>query len=85
MERVVATARDQIEQLYEHDRQLRLDFKDNLGEFLPSDIWTGVNTLPPRFAINRVVDDDGFEASVPELPRQTVQDALRRFQGEGEH
>lgn len=81
MERLVASAHAQLEQLYEQDRQLRLDFRDNLGEFLPSDIWSGVNALPPRFSINRT-GDENVDASVPELPRRIVEEASRRFKGE---
>ncbi|EXJ90747.1 hypothetical protein A1O1_03851 [Capronia coronata CBS 617.96] len=80
MERVVADAHAQLEQLYEQDCKLRSDFKSDLGEYLPSDIWDGVNALPPRFAINRA-DEEGFVASVPDLPRKTVEDALRRLKG----
>ncbi|EXJ82724.1 hypothetical protein A1O3_06539 [Capronia epimyces CBS 606.96] len=80
MERIVNDAHTQLEQLYEQDRKLRLEFKSDLGEYLPSDIWDGVNALPPRFAINRA-DEEGFVASVPELPRKTVEDALRRLKG----
>ncbi|KIW14866.1 hypothetical protein PV08_07651 [Exophiala spinifera] len=77
MERVVAQAHGQLDQLYESDRQLRIKFRENLGEYLPGDIWPGVNDLPPRFEINRV--DAGFEASVPDIPRRTVDEAARRF------
>ncbi|KAJ9633428.1 uncharacterized protein PV06_06776 [Exophiala oligosperma] len=77
MERVVVQAHSQLDQLYESDRQLRVKFRENMGEFLPGDIWHGVNDLPPRFEINRV--DEGFEASVPDIPRRTVEEAARRF------
>ena len=78
MERVVADAQNQLEQLYEQDRSLRLEFKDDQGDYLPSDIWEGVNALPPRWAISRV-DEDGNAASIPDLPRKTVEEALRRL------
>lgn len=78
MERVIAQAHSQLEQIYEQDRQLRVKFRDDLGEFLPGDIWPGVNALPPRFEIHRV-DEDGFDASVPDLPQKTVEEAARRF------
>ncbi|KIX03885.1 uncharacterized protein Z518_07438 [Rhinocladiella mackenziei CBS 650.93] len=78
MERVVADAHSQLEQMYEQDRKLRLEFKNDLGEYLPSDIWSDVNALPPRYVINRA-DDEEHVASMPELPRKTVEDALRRL------
>jgi autophagy-related protein 17 len=77
MERIVNEAHAQLEQLYESDQQLRLDFKADHGEYLPSDIWSGVNTLPPRYAITRADEEEVI--SVPELPRRTVEDALRRL------
>lgn len=76
MERIMAEAHAQLEQMYEADRQLRMDFKTDHGEYLPSDIWSGVNTLPPRYAITRADDED---VSVPELPRRTVEEALKRL------
>ncbi|KAI1625356.1 autophagy-like protein 17 [Exophiala viscosa] len=79
MERIVSSAHAQLEDLYEQDRQLRLKFRADLGEFLPGDIWGGVDALPPRFAINRL-DEDGFDASVPELPQSMVEEALKRLQ-----
>ncbi len=80
MERVVAEAHAQLEQMYEADRQLRLEFKTDHGEYLPSDIWRGANTLPPRYAITRADEQDA--ASVPELPRRTVEEALRRLKND---
>ncbi|KIW62557.1 hypothetical protein, variant 2 [Phialophora macrospora] len=80
MERIVAEAHAQLEQMYESDRQLRLEFKTDHGEYLPSDIWSGVNTLPPRYAITRADEEDA--TSVPELPRRTVEEALRRLKND---
>jgi autophagy-related protein 17 len=80
MERIVAEAHAQLEQMYESDRQLRLEFKTDHGEYLPSDIWSGANTLPPRYAITRADEEDA--ASVPELPRRTVEEALRRLKND---
>ncbi|KAH0833617.1 hypothetical protein AYO21_10923 [Fonsecaea monophora] len=77
MERVVAEAHAQLEQMYDSDQQLRLEFKNDLGEYLPSDIWSGVNTLPPRYSISRIDEEEA--GSVPELPRRTVEEALRRL------
>ncbi|OCT48278.1 Autophagy-related protein 17 [Cladophialophora carrionii] len=77
MERIVAEAHAQLEQMYESDRQLRLEFKSDHGEYLPSDIWSGANTLPPRYAITRADEEDAV--SVPELPRRAVEEALRRL------
>ena len=77
MERIVSEAHAHLEQLYESDRELRLEFKSDHGEYLPSDIWSGVHTLPPRYAIARAEEDE--VGSVPDLPRRTVEEALRRL------
>ncbi|KAJ9614427.1 hypothetical protein H2200_002563 [Cladophialophora chaetospira] len=76
MERIVAEAHTQLEQMYEADQQLRMEFKTDHGEYLPSDIWTGVNTLPPKYAIAKADEED---VSVPELSRRTVEEALKRL------
>lgn len=80
MERVIAEAHEKLEQLYEQDRVQRLEFRNDQGEFLPSDIWQGVNSLPPRYVISRSDDDiAGGANSIPDLPRKTVEDALKRL------
>lgn len=85
MERVIAEAHEKLEQLYEQDRAQRLEFKNDQGEFLPSDIWHGVNALPPRYVISRSDDDiaAGGATSIPDLPRKTVEDALKRLKAGG--
>ena len=77
MEKVVADAHAQLEQMYVSDVQLRLEFKTDHGEYLPSDIWRGVTSLPPRYAVSRA--DEEEVDSVPELPRRAVEEALRRL------
>ena len=85
MERVIAEAHEKLEQLYEQDRAQRLEFKNDQGEFLPSDIWHGVNALPPRYVITKSDDDitAGGASSIPDLPRKTVEDALKRLKAGG--
>jgi autophagy-related protein 17 len=80
MERVVEEAQSRLDQLYEDDLRERELFRDEQGEFLPGDIWEGLNALPPRFDVGR---RDGEEVgSIPELPRKTVEEALRRLKTE---
>ena len=77
MERIVEEAHSKLEQLYENDLTERDLFRTEQGDFLPSDIWHGLHSLPPRFGFGRVdgVEDD----SIPELPRKTVDEALKRL------
>jgi autophagy-related protein 17 len=77
MEKIVADAHAHLEQLYETDNQMRRDFKGDHGEYLPSDIWSGINALPPKFAVVRTDEED--PGSIPELPRRVVEEALRRL------
>ena len=77
MEKVVADTHAQLEQMYESDMQLRLEFKNDHGEYLPSDIWSGVSSLPSRYAFSKV--DEEEVGSVPELPRRSVEEALKRL------
>jgi autophagy-related protein 17 len=73
----VEDAQASLEQLYEEDLAEREHFRSEQGDFLPSDIWHGLNVLPPKFAFARV---DRLEAdSIPELPRKTVDEALKRL------
>ncbi|KIV92037.1 hypothetical protein PV10_06512 [Exophiala mesophila] len=89
MERVVAEARERLDVLYEQDAKLRGDFRETQGEFLPSDIWAGINHLPARYSIDRLDDNDmgvgaaGAAESIPDLPRKTVEEALKRLKASG--
>ena len=77
MERLVEDAHTKLEQLYESDLAEREHFRTEQGDYLPSDIWHGLHSLPPRFGFARV---DGIEDdSIPELPRKTVEEALKRL------
>jgi len=76
MERVVQEANAKLEKLYEDDLGERDAFRNERGDYLPSDIWHGLASLPPRFGIVREDEDGG---SVPDLPKKTVEDALRRL------
>ena len=76
MEKVVSETHSRLEQLYEDDVAARDAFRTEQGDFLPSDIWPGLTNLPLKFVISRVDDES---ESVPDLPRKTVDEALRRL------
>ena len=77
MQRLVEDAHTKLEQLYDSDLAEREHFRTEQGDFLPSDIWHGLHSLPPRFGFARV---DGIEDdSIPELPRKAVEEALKRL------
>jgi autophagy-related protein 17 len=76
MEKVVREAEAKLEKLYEADVADRDAFGLDHGDYLPSDIWPGLANPPPRFIISRADSEGG---SVPELPRKTVEEALKRL------
>ena len=79
MERVAEEALAKLEQLYEDDLAEREHFRAEQGDFLPSDIWQGLTALPPKFGVGRVGGAEGQDDSIPELPRKTVDEALKRL------
>ncbi|RMZ83247.1 hypothetical protein DV738_g1217, partial [Chaetothyriales sp. CBS 135597] len=77
MERIIDDAHAKLDQLYNQDLTERDLFRSEQGDFLPSDIWHGLNSLPPQFAFSRA--DGVTDDSIPDLPRRTVDDALKRL------
>jgi autophagy-related protein 17 len=76
MEKVVREAQAKLEKLYEDDAADRDAFRIDQGDYLPSDIWPGLANPPLRYIISRADDESG---SVPDLPRKTVEEALKRL------
>ncbi|KAI9754851.1 MAG: hypothetical protein M4579_004508 [Chaenotheca gracillima] len=76
-----AIARDtaaKLDRLYEDDLADREAFRQEQGEYLPSDIWPGLTDPPRRFDI--APRDKGIE-SVPVLAKKVVEQAIRRANG----
>jgi len=59
MVRVADKARAELEALAEVDREAREDFVDEVGGFLPGDIWPGLAERGSRWVVGRVADDGG--------------------------
>lgn len=76
MEKAVREAQAKLDKLYEDDAADREAFRMDQGDYLPSDIWPGLANPPPKFVISRADDESG---SVPDLPRKTVEKALKRL------
>ena len=81
MEKVVREAQAKLEKLYEDDAADRDAFRIDQGDYLPSDIWPGLANPPPRYIISRA-DDESGSGSVPDLPRKTVEEALKRLKAD---
>jgi autophagy-related protein 17 len=58
MARVAEKARRDLERLYEADREAREEFVEEVGGFLPGDIWPGLAERGTRWEV-REVNDDG--------------------------
>ncbi|KAK5083701.1 autophagy protein 17 [Lithohypha guttulata] len=77
MEKIVQEAQTQLDQLYQDDLTEREHFRAEQGDYLPSDIWHGLDVLPSQFAFHRS-NDEGLD-SIPDLPKETVASALKRL------
>lgn len=77
MEKVIAAAQAQLDRLYEEDVAERELFRSERGDFLPNDIWDGLNSIPPQYTWQRT-SDTGVD-SVPELEKSIVSAAVRRL------
>lgn len=76
-EKIARDAMTKLKRLYDDDTAKREDFRQESGDFLPSDIWPGLANPPARFEISKL-DDQG--RSVPEIPRKTIEEAHRRLE-----
>jgi autophagy-related protein 17 len=52
-------ARDNVENLVEADRRHREHFRQEVGEFLPTDLWVGMNSPLKRWELVPVVTEGG--------------------------
>jgi autophagy-related protein 17 len=76
---IMRKAMEQVEKVYESDTKEREGFRMDVGEYLPVDLWPGVNSAPRKW---EYILSDGQEGegarSVPELERAVVEAAGRR-------
>ena len=59
MVKVAEKARADLEALAAADREARENFVDEVGGFLPGDIWPGLAERGSRWVVRRVTDDEG--------------------------
>lgn len=69
---IVEKAMEQVGKIYEADKREREGFRIDVGEYLPVDLYEGVNDSAPRWEI--VLG----EGKVPNLERDRVEEAERR-------
>lgn len=82
---IMRKAMEQVDRVLETDRAERDGFKADFGDYLPNDLWGGVNATPStwEFVRRKIVDEEGVEynpESVPELRGSVVEAASRRDQ-----
>jgi autophagy-related protein 17 len=78
---IMRKAMEQVEKVIEGDRVEREAFRMDFGEFLPNDLWSGVDAEPGSWEFVRKglkEGREGWEESVPELRRSVVEAAERR-------
>lgn len=60
MRKIAEKARREIEALWQEDRDMREQFVNDVGEYLPRDIWPGLVEAPKRWEV-RTVSGEGEE------------------------
>ncbi|MCJ1413566.1 autophagy protein 17 [Ptychographa xylographoides] len=78
MVKVAHEAKTKIDRLYGEDQAERDAFKQELGDFLPVDIWPGLMMAPKRYKVSE--EDEGVR-SVPDISASVIQRAIRRIGG----
>ena len=78
MEKVIKSAMQELETLYDDDAHRRDSFRENQAEFIPSDLWPGLVNAPPRFRVIRHEDDGDDDDLVPEIKKSVIERSLKR-------
>lgn len=77
-------ARESVDRIVEADRREREAFRQEVGEFLPTDLWPAMDDGMPRWEVVPMPDPsgragrDGIGGSTPSLDRSVVQAAAMR-------
>ncbi|OAA71841.1 Autophagy-related protein 17 [Akanthomyces lecanii RCEF 1005] len=58
VQNVWRTAQDTVDKLLAADRASREAFRQDVGEYLPTDLWPGMQAMPQRWQVTRVEDVD---------------------------
>lgn len=74
-------ARESVDRLVEEDEKARRGFMQDVGEFLPGDLWPGMDGGMKRWEVRAVGGGDGeeVERSTPALSRSAVEVARTRL------
>lgn len=75
---IMRKATEQIEKVYEADMREREGFRIDVGDYLPVDLFPGVNTPAPKWEFVLKGDQGPAAGSLPELERVVVEAAVGR-------
>ncbi|KAH8672004.1 autophagy-related protein 17 [Tricladium varicosporioides] len=75
---IIKKAMEQVDKVYEADMKEREGFRLDVGDFLPVDLFPGVNTPAPKWNFMLADGQDDMVGHVPELDRAVVEAAGRR-------
>ncbi|KAF1809353.1 hypothetical protein P152DRAFT_441884 [Eremomyces bilateralis CBS 781.70] len=81
IDKVLSSALSKVEKLVGQDAKAREEFRAEVGEFLPGDIWAGLMDPPSRWEVRQV---EGSVADMPNLSERTLEDADRRVRRRAE-
>ncbi|KAJ4198438.1 autophagy protein 17 [Fusarium falciforme] len=76
-------AQDNVDKLLKEDGASRETFRQDVGEFLPTDLWAGMQGSARRWAVVPIkddgTDDDGEDVQGPALRKSVVEAARERL------
>lgn len=75
---IMRKAMEQVEKVYEADARQREEFRIDVGEFLPADLWLNAHTAAPKWGFALADDEANVENLIPELDKAVVEAARRR-------
>ncbi|KAF4974527.1 hypothetical protein FZEAL_8578 [Fusarium zealandicum] len=79
-------AQDSVDKLLDGDRASRETFRQDVGEFLPTDLWAGMQGSARKWAVVPVTEDDEMDEGEPgpALRKSVVEAARERLGRAGE-
>ena len=75
---IMKKAMEQIDKVYQADMREREGFRLDAGEYLPVDLFPGLNSLAPRWDFVLAEGQDGGMGSLPHVEMGAVEAASRR-------
>ena len=80
IDKIIQDSLINIDSLLDDDAEERQAFRSEHGEYLPSDIWSGLGQMPPRYELRQVKNQ---EDEMPNLPSGIIKKAIDRTKRRG--